>query len=45
MQTWNVLDTPEVMCMPPSKLPGGKRDMVKEGVWDKKKTEERSRVG
>ena len=26
MQTWNVLDTPEVMCMPLSKLPGGMRD-------------------
>ena len=26
MQTWNVLDTPEVMSMPLSKLPGGKRD-------------------
>ena len=26
MQTWNVLDTAEVMCMPLSKLPGGKRD-------------------
>ena len=26
MQTWNVLDTPEVMCMLLSKLPGGTRD-------------------
>ena len=26
MQTWNVLDTPEVMCMLLSKLPGGARD-------------------
>ena len=26
MQTWNVLDTPEVMCMLLSKLPGGMRD-------------------
>ena len=26
MQTWNVLDTPEIMCMLMSKLPGGRRD-------------------
>ena len=26
MQTWNVLDTPEIMCMLLSKLPGGARD-------------------
>ena len=26
MQTWNVLDTPEIICMLPSKLPGGTRD-------------------
>ena len=25
-QTWNVLDTPEIMCMLLSKLPGGTRD-------------------
>ena len=26
LQTWNVLDTPEIMCMLLSKLPGGTRD-------------------
>ena len=26
LQTWNVLSTPEIMCMLLSKLPGGKRD-------------------
>ena len=26
LQTWNVLDTPEIMCMLPSKLPGRTRD-------------------
>ena len=26
MQTWNVLYTPEIMCMSLSKLPGGTRD-------------------
>ena len=26
MQTWNVLDTPVIMCMLLSKLPGGTRD-------------------
>ena len=27
MQTWNVLDTPEELCMLLSKLPGGTRDL------------------
>ena len=26
LQIWNVLDTPEIMCMVLSKIPGGTRD-------------------
>ena len=42
MQIWNVLDTPEIMCMLLSKLPGGTRDKWSRMVLLIRKKQERN---